>query len=109
VEKETDFKKQEPMLFFLIDLFNSIPEQKGLNGNNTFTSDGYIILYSSVACETLHNLYLKLIQVDVKPIEILPVAEKNKYWEIAKRYYTEKDLAIRASKAAYMITILTNS
>jgi len=108
MKEQEVIKKPDPLILYAVDLFFSIPNQKDTRGQNIFTSDSYIILCSSVLCETLYNLYCKLIQIDVPPIETLSPEAKTVYWEIAKRYYTDQHKAVVASKAAYILYLITN-
>lgn len=85
---------------FLVDLFFKI-EKDG--------KDGFILIKFSVPVICLSKLYEKLIFVDVQPIESLTLEEKGKYWNIAKRFYADQEQAIRGSKAAYMLSLITNS
>lgn len=86
------------MLF--ADIFNERTE-KG--------KDGYLIIKFSVPLSILSGLYERLSKVDVPPIETLPIDEKKKYWSIAKQFYESESQAIIASKAAYMISLITNT
>jgi len=70
--------------------------------------DAFLILKSSVALNALWKLYEKLVQVDVPPIESLSTEEKTKYWNIAKKYYDDKESAIIASKSSYILSLITN-
>jgi len=70
--------------------------------------DEYLMLKFSVPCNALYKLYNKLVQVDVPPIESINNDEKSKYWDIAKRYYTDKESAIKGSKAAYILSLITS-
>ena len=71
--------------------------------------DAYLMIKSNVVLNIFYKLYNKLTLLDVPPIESLTSEEKTKYWDIAKRYYSDKDKAIKASKAAYILTLITNS
>lgn len=70
---------------------------------------GYKILVSSVIVKIFYALYNRLIQVDVKPIEMLSDGEKTFFWNLAKTYYTDQADAIKASKAAYILHTITQS
>ena len=71
--------------------------------------DGYLIIKFVVPLSILSGLYERLKSIDVPPIETLTVEEKKKYWEIAKKYYESEQEAIKASKASYMLSLITNS
>ena len=87
-------------IMWLVDLFYKT-EKEG--------KDGYILIKFSVPMDCLWKLYEKLIKVDVPPIETIPTEEKLKYWTIAKKYHESEEQAIKASKAAYVLTLITNS
>jgi len=89
----------DSFIMFLTDMFF----QREKDGK-----DAFLILKSSVALNALWNLYEKLVQVDVPPIQSLTTEEKNKYWNIAKKYYEDKNLAIIASKSSYILSLITN-
>ncbi len=89
----------DSFIMFLTEMFFE-REKKGL--------DAYLMLKFSIPLNELWKLYERLIQVDVPPIETLPQSEKEKYWNIAKMYHEEKDLAIKASKASYILSLITN-
>jgi hypothetical protein len=90
----------DQLIIFLVDLFFKI-EKEG--------KDGFILIKFSVPLGCLWKLYERLISVDVPPIESIPLEQKEKYWNIAKRFYTDQEQAIRGSKAAYMLSLITNS
>lgn len=69
---------------------------------------GYKILCSSIIVNMFYSLYNRLIQVDVKPIEMLSVDDKNKFWNIAKNYYSDQETAVKASKAAYILCLVSS-
>lgn len=85
---------------WLIEIFFGIEKDGG---------DGYILISLSVPMNSLFGLYERLIKVDVPPIETLPEEEKLKYWNLAKKYHSSEEKAIQASKAAYMLSLITNS
>lgn len=90
----------DSFIIFLTDIF--FQRQKD-------NQDEYLIIKFSVPCKVLSNLYEKLILVDVIPIDSIPVIEKQRYWDIAKKYYTDKNQAIEASKATYILTLITSN
>lgn len=90
----------DSIIMLLVDIF--FKRQKD-------NQDEYLLIKFSVPCKVLINLYEKLILVDVMPIDSISVIEKQKYWEIAKRYYTTKEDAVKASKAAYILTLITSN
>jgi hypothetical protein len=90
----------DELVRFLIDMFFKL-EKEG--------KDAFILIKFSVPMGCFLNLYERLVLVDVPPLETLPVVEKEKYWNIAKTFYPDKEQAIKASKAAYMLSLITNS
>ncbi len=71
--------------------------------------DGYLLIKFAVPLSILSGLYERLKSIDVPPIETLPIEEKERYWGIAKKYYQSESEAIKASKAAYILSLITNS
>lgn len=88
----------ESLILFFVELFKK-EQEKG--------HDGFVLLKSGIFISCLWNLYEKLILVDVMPIDSIPQDEKLKYWNIANLHYADKQTAIKASKTAYLITLLT--
>lgn len=90
----------DKLIILLADIFNKrVKENK----------DGFLIIKSSVAVKVLCSLYERLILVDVPCIESLTKEEKEKYWEIGKQFYELENDAIKASKATYMVALITNT
>jgi len=89
----------DTFIMFLVDMYFK-REKDG--------KDPYLMLKFTVPLNALYKLYNKLSQVDVPPIESLSSEEKTKYWLIAKRYHEDKSSAILASKASYILNLLTN-
>lgn len=71
--------------------------------------DAYLMIKFNAPLNALSNLYERLIKVDVPPIETIPETEKLIHWNIAKKYHEEKRLAIKASKSAYIIDLITSN
>lgn len=89
----------DTFIMFLVDMYFK-REKDG--------KDPFLIIKFTVPLNALYKLYNKLSKVDVPPIESLSTEEKTKYWEIAKRYHEDKSSAILASKASYILNLLTN-
>jgi len=87
--------------FFVLlnDMFNKIQDSHG---------DGYIILKFSIPLNQLYKLYTRMEVKEIMPIEMIEETEKKRHWEIAKKFYTDKEEAIIASKASYMLSLITN-
>lgn len=90
---------KDPLIILFVDLFYKL-EKDG--------KDGYIMLKLSVPLKLLYNLYEKLILVDVPAIEKIPLDEKEVFWNKEKEFYTDELTAIKASKAAYVLSLITN-
>lgn len=71
--------------------------------------DGYFILKFSVPLSILSSLYERLKSNDVPPIETLPNEQKEVFWNIGKKFYETEIDAIKASKSAYILSLITNS
>lgn len=87
------------LILLLVDLFYKL-ESEG--------KDGYLIIKLSVPLKLLYELYEKLIKVDVPPIETIPINQKEIFWNKAKQFYTNELQAIKASKAVYMLNLITS-
>ncbi len=90
----------EPIYIMLGQIFEKI---------NEGGKDGYMIIKLSVPYIMLFELYNKFVKDGVAKIEDLPKEKKQKYWNIAKKYYSEEDKAIKASKAAYTLALITST
>lgn len=90
----------DKLIILLADIFNKRVEDG---------KDGFLIIKSSVAVKVLSSLYERLILVDVPCIQSLTKEEKEKYWDISKQFYDIEADAIKGSKAAYIIALITNS
>lgn len=71
--------------------------------------DCWIVIKCSVPLILLHELYNRTIKEGGIPIEGLSVDKKLKYYSIACKYYNEPELRIKASKAAYMLALITSN
>ncbi len=71
--------------------------------------DGYALIRLKAPLYYLLQAYNEMIKSKIPAIESLSTEEKTKYWEIAKMYYPEKNKAIIASKAAYVLSVITNT
>jgi len=77
---------------------------------NEEKNDGWRILCGKVNVSVLHELYLKFMKGnEVPPIENLELNKKQKYWDIAGKYYSEKEQRVRATKAAYVLSLITSN
>lgn len=63
-----------------------------------------------ICCYLLNVLYRKFIgHKDAQPIEMLPIEKKEKYWRLACIYHNEEPERIKASKAAYVLELITST
>jgi len=90
---------QDDFFIMLNNIFNNL-QKKG--------TDGYLILKLELPLNQLYKLYTKMEVSEITPIEMLNEEEKLKYWNIGKSFYTDKDTAIKASKAAYILNLITS-
>ena len=70
-------------------------------------SDGYLLLKFTLPLNQLLRLYEKMEASEIPPIEMLTDEQKQKYWKIARGFYDDKETAIKASKAAYMLDLIS--
>lgn len=70
-------------------------------------NDGFNLLCSSVCLLILNGLYNRFVMDSIKPIEMLDEEQKKRYWEQAKRFYSDKEKRIEAMKAAYTLESIT--
>jgi len=85
----------QPLIQFFYDYF--IDEKK----------DGYLLLCSCVCLQVCNNLYDKFVMDSIKPIEMLDDSINRKYFNQAKRFYTDKPKQLQAMKAAYVLESIT--
>lgn len=70
---------------------------------------GYYLIGLAIPMKLLYGLYLKFITEEIPPIENIPTEQKQKYLTIAKKYYTDLKDQIKASKAAYVLSLITSN
>lgn len=71
--------------------------------------DGFILIGSTVCVHLLSDLYKTFLKDGVEPIENIPIEKKKKYWEASKKYWGTEPEAIKASKAAYVLALITST
>lgn len=69
--------------------------------------DPYVITKGVVAIALLSGLYEKFINEGVVPLEQLPKEKKLLFWEKAKEFHEDHNERIKASKACYVLELLT--
>jgi len=71
--------------------------------------DGYLLLSSTVCVQLLSDLYKNFLKDGVIPIESITQDKKEKYWQLAKKYWQTELEAIKASKAAYVLALISST
>jgi hypothetical protein len=71
--------------------------------------DGYLIIKLTVPCKLLAELYIKFTKEGIDKITELPQEKKQKYWNIAMKYFVSTEDRIQASKAAYVLALITST
>jgi len=87
-------------VLFIIEIFTK-REEDG--------KDQFLILKSSVILKKLWKLYERLTKVDVPPIETLLTDEKLEIFNLAKKYYSDQENLVKASKSIYILKLITNT
>jgi len=57
----------------------------------------------------LTTLYQNFIKDGIAPMETLPQETKQKYWDIGCKYFEEMGDRIKASKAVYVLELITSN
>jgi hypothetical protein len=95
-----DFKSfSETMAVMYADYYVKNGEQK------TFD----FVLKSNVSLYVLNNLYENFILEGVEDLSKLPQEKKDKYWKLACEYFTNLPERLKASKAAYVLELITSN
>jgi hypothetical protein len=71
--------------------------------------DEWLIIKSTVACGVLNETYRKFIFDGIPPIEKLTQEKKLFYYTLVCKYYEDTEQIIKASKAAYVLELITNN
>lgn len=71
--------------------------------------DNFCFLRLGVPLKILSELYTKFIKDGIAPLESLDSDTKNKYWDIAKKYQETLTNRIKASQAAYVLSLITST
>lgn len=91
----------EPLYIIYADTFLKLQEEG---------KDCWCILNLSVPLRLLNELYIRFTTKDgIEPLEKLPLETKTKYWNISKKFYTDTTQRIKASKAAYVLSLITST
>lgn len=84
-----------------VDFFNKAEEKE--------KGTGYKLISLVVPMRLLYDLYAKFISEGIDPIENLAIDLKQKYWNIAMKYYEDVPERIKASKACYILALITSN
>lgn len=71
--------------------------------------DPFTLVNSFVAIEILADQYREFVRDGITPLESLTKEKKEQYWLIAKRYFDRPDHRMKASKAAYVLELITEN
>lgn len=82
------------------DYFNEQQENGG---------SGYMLIGLAVPLRLLYELYNTFIKDGIDPIENVSKDKKCKYFAIAQTFYTDTPTLIKASKAAYVLDLITSN
>jgi len=73
-------------------------------------NDGWRLIGSSVCVIVLLELYKKFLDNgEIVTIEELPEDKKKMFWDISCRFYQTIEQRIRASKASYVLSLITSN
>jgi hypothetical protein len=70
------------------------------------------VFKTSIALGILNDLYIKFTSDklnNVEPLEKIPQEKKEKYWNIACKYFPELKQRLQASKAIYTLELITSN
>lgn len=70
---------------------------------------GFELLRFEVVVSVLSYTYTLFLIDSIDPIESIPRCKKEKYFFISKKYFEKKEQRIRASKAAYVLELITSN
>lgn len=89
----------DPLILLFYKLFTDRVEKK---------QDGYGIVKYDIVMSVFYSLYERSVEdKSMVPIEDIEKEKKQLYWTMAKNYYQEKEIAIKASKVIYVLSLLT--
>lgn len=64
------------------------------------------VFKTSIALTVLNDLYKKFISEGVDELGKIPEEKKNKYWDVACKYFTDLPQRLQASKAVYTLELI---
>ena len=89
----------ETMAVMYVDYYNEHGEDK--------TYD--FVLKTHVALSVLNSLYNNFMKDGVPDMSLLPIERKQKYWDIACKYYEKMGDKLKANKACYILSLITSN
>lgn len=89
----------ETMAVMYVDYYNKHGEEKTLD----------FVLKTHVSLSVLSALYERFTKEGIADMTNLPQEKKEKFWKIACKYYEEMGDRLKASKAAYVLSLITSS
>ncbi len=89
----------ETMAVMYVDYYNKHGEDK--------TYD--FCLKTGVALSVLCSLYERFVKEGIADMANLPQEKKEKFWIVACKYYPEMPERLKASKAAYVLSLITSN
>ena len=70
---------------------------------------GFSLLRFDVVVSILNTIYLDFMKDGIDGIEKIPQEKKIKYYNISGKYFIDKSHRIKASKAAYILELITSN
>lgn len=89
----------ETMAVAYVDYYNKYGEEKLYN----------FVLTTRVSLSVLNSLYEGFMRDGITPMEKIPTEQKEKFWEVACRYFEELPDRLKASKACYVLSLITSN
>lgn len=89
----------ENMGMLYVDYFNQHGEKQTLD----------FVFTTKVSLSVLNSLYLTFIKEGTTDMSKIPQEKKEKYWNIACKYFEEMGDRLKASKAAYVLELITST
>lgn len=89
----------ESMAVMYVDYYNKYGEEKLYN----------FVLTTKVSLSVLNSLYDNFIKDGVDELGKIPQEQKDKYWTVACKYFEELPDRLKASKACYVLSLITSN
>ena len=89
----------DTMAVMYVDYYNKHGEEKAYN----------FILTTKVSLSVLNSFYDGFIRDGIEPLEKVPQDKKEKFWQIACKYYEDLPDRLKASKAVYVLSLITSN